>query len=139
MAKKTQTAQGWLDGLDDPDMVGQSEYRIIHELLTELDLSEEATEQDKLKYLQTVIEEIETQAAGVKASLQALLKPLPGKKRKFMVEISRSCPQYLSIEVKAKNEAEAKELALAKAGDHDFGSGTTGSEADYRVEGVKEK
>ena len=36
MAKKAKTAAQFVEGMDDPDNVGQSEYRVLHELLSDV-------------------------------------------------------------------------------------------------------
>lgn len=140
--------QSWLDDLQDPDNVGQSEYRIIHELLHELDFSDAENEAGKIAQAEAVLEEIQGWAANLARSLAQFkagkpetfaMKPsTPGPgKEKYRITVSRTCPQYLAIPVIAKDEQEAKELALEKAGSLDFNDGTSGDEADYNVEGVE--
>jgi len=140
--------QSWLEDLSDPDNVGQSEYRIIHELLDELDFSGCEDEAAKISLAESVLEEVQGWAANLSRSLAQFkagkaetfsMKPsTPGPgKEKYRVVVSRSCPQYLAVPVLAKDEEEAKNLALEKAGDLDFASGTSGSEAEYDVDSVE--
>lgn len=58
--------------------------------------------------------------------------------KEYIVKVMRLLPQYLDVRVKAKSVAEAEKLALEKSGDLDFGNGTTGGEAEYSAQGVKE-
>jgi len=140
--------QSWLDDLSDPDNVGQSEYRIIHDLLNELDFSNAEDEAAKISLAEAVLEEVEGWAKNLARSLAQFkagkaetfsMKPsTPGPdKLKYRVLVSRSCPQLLTIPVLAKNDEEAKELALDKAPDLDFANGTSVSEAEYDVESVE--
>lgn len=54
--------------------------------------------------------------------------------RTYQVEVMRVCHQWQTIEVQAKNKAEAKQIALDGAGDLEF----RGNNADYTVESIEE-
>ena len=154
MAKKTVKVaepklQSWLDDMPDPDNIGQSEYRIIHELLHEMDFDNGSPDESaKIASAEAILEEVEGWAknlarslAQFKAGKPATHSMMPSQsgpgKEKYRVVVARSCPQYLAIPVLAKDEEEAKNLALEKAPNLDFGSGTSGSEAEYQADSVE--
>ena len=56
-------------------------------------------------------------------------------KKKFVVTVCRTSYAFHDIEVEAKNETEANELALEDAGNHEYSEKT----ADYSTEGTREK
>lgn len=55
--------------------------------------------------------------------------------RKYVVSVCRTSYAFRDIEVRAKNEKEAKRLALDQAGDHEFSE----KDADYETTNVSEK
>lgn len=61
-----------------------------------------------------------------------------GKPKKWIVTVSRTCPQVLDIEVNADTAEEAEEMALEAARNRDFSEGTS-CEAEYNAPSVRRK
>ena len=73
MAKKS--AEGFIATLQDPDMVGASEYRVIHELLSDIVLGmDEVDEEHNLGHLSCVLDEVIGRARQFKQELKRYRK-----------------------------------------------------------------
>lgn len=76
-------ARKWFKTLDDPDMVGQSEYRAIHDLLDDVCNDQYNDDPPDLDHVDTVLGEVQTWAKALRHALKIYRKDLKRKgKRK---------------------------------------------------------
>lgn len=70
-------AQNFVEKMQDPDMVGASEYRALHELLKDIaeGFDSETTGDDQLNHLDTVLDEVIGWAKSIKADIRKEIDP----------------------------------------------------------------
>lgn len=77
------TVRDWHEGLDDPDNIGQSEYRCIHELLGDIvESTDTASEAENFKHMDAVLDEVIGWAKKLKGELKKYVKAHKRKKRR---------------------------------------------------------